>query len=174
MATTTGDAKPRDMNPLWRRPFLCVLIGLTMAGLSWAALAPLPGVANDGGAGDSQSRNNESRETVFEIPKGTWAHRMAGDKVEILPDRIYLTLGIKDILVLKNLDDVPQIFGPTLIMPQQSFKLPFDLAADYQFACTAHASGQMTIVVEPLPTLGWPRLRWRMKTVMRSWPGWLG
>src|SRR5690606_40425843 len=94
--------------------------------------------------------NYESREEVFEIPAGTWAQRRAGDaSVSILPDTIYLALGVRNILVLKNLDEVPQIFGPTLIMPGQSFKLPFDLASDYQFECTAHASGQMTVIVDP-------------------------
>ena len=80
---------------------------------------------------------------------------MSGDKVEILPDHIRLTLGVRDILVLRNQDDVPQIFGPTLMMPGQSFRLPFERGAEYHFACTAHASGQMTIVVEPNPTTPW-------------------
>ena len=112
--------------------------------------------------------NYDSREEVFEIPAGTWAQRMAGDtSVNILPDTIYLALGVRNILVLKNLDEVPQIFGPTLIMPGQSFKLPFDLASDYQFECTAHASGQMTVIVDPEPTAGWPRLQWRIKNVAR-------
>lgn len=112
--------------------------------------------------------NYPSREEVFEIPAGTWAQRMAGDtSVSILPDTIYLALGVRNILVLKNLDEVPQIFGPTLIMPGQSFKLPFDLAADYQFECTAHESGQMTVIVDPEPTAGWPRLQWRIKNVAR-------
>jgi hypothetical protein len=87
---------------------------------------------------------------------------MAGDSVEILPDEIRLTLGVRDILVLKNSDEVPQIFGPTLMMPGQSFRLPFEMASEYQFACTAHSSGQMTIVVEPYPATPWARLRWRM------------
>jgi hypothetical protein len=37
---------------------------------------------------------------------------MAGDKVEILPNEVRLTLGIKDVLVLKNSDDVPRSSGP--------------------------------------------------------------
>ena len=109
----------------------------------------------------------ESREEVFEIPKGTWAQRMSGDPVGILPDQIYLALGVRDFLVLRNLDDVPQMFGPTLIMPGQSFKLPFELASEYQFACTAHASGQMTVLVDPEPTSGWQRLQWRLKNIVR-------
>jgi hypothetical protein len=102
-----------------------------------------------------------SREEVFEIPKGTWARRMSGDKVEILPSRIDLTLGVHDILLLRNLDDVPQVFGPTVMMPGQSFRLPFEVASSYSFACTAHLSGQMTIVVAPQPISAWDRLRWR-------------
>jgi hypothetical protein len=36
-----------------------------------------------------------------------------------------LTIGVKDVLVLQNQDDVPQLFGPVLIMPGQSLRLPF-------------------------------------------------
>ncbi|KGF81106.1 hypothetical protein IA69_15185 [Massilia sp. JS1662] len=114
----------------------------------WAMYAPIP-------AG--------SREQLFEIPAGTYARRAAGDKVEILPTSIRLTLGVKDILVLKNLDNVPQTFGPVLIMPGQSFRMPFGVAGDVQFECTAHASGQMRIVVDPAPDAGWRRLAWRAR-----------
>ena len=40
----------------------------------------------------------DTRDELFEIPKGTFARRMAGDKVEILPDRIDLTLALNDVL----------------------------------------------------------------------------
>lgn len=119
--------------------------------LAWAALSPV---------------TSDDRDQVFEIPKGTWARRMAGDNVEILPNEVRLTLGIKDVLVLRNRDDVPQIFGPTLMMPGQSFRLPFAMASSYQFACTAHASGQMTVTVEPGPAAGWGRLAWRTRALM--------
>ena len=124
------------------------LAAVVSAAAGWAAFAPLSVV---------------SRDESFEIPKGTWARRMAGDKVEILPSRIRLTLGVQDVLLLRNRDDVPQMFGPTLMMPGQSFRLPFDVASTYTFACTAHASGQMEIVVEPEPRSPWQRLRWRSR-----------
>jgi hypothetical protein len=108
-----------------------------------------------------------SRDQVFEIPQGTWARRMSGNPVRILPDHIRLTLGLRDTLVLRNHDDVPQIFGPTLMMPGQSFRLPFERAAEYQFACTAHASGQMSIVVEPNPTTPWARIFWRARELLQ-------
>ncbi|SDE65782.1 hypothetical protein SAMN05428966_109334 [Massilia sp. PDC64] len=124
-----------------------LLIALLSAAL-WVMFAPIP-------AG--------SREQLFEIPAGTYARRAAGDKVEVLPTAIRLTLGVKDILVLKNLDNVPQTFGPVLIMPGQSFRMPFGVAGDVQFECTAHASGQMRIVVDPAPDAGWRRLVWRAR-----------
>ena len=130
---------------------LLVLLAGVGATLAWAGSTPVA---------------SASRNAVFEIPKGTWARRMSGDKVEILPDHIRLTLGVRDILVLRNQDDVPQIFGPTLMMPGQSFRLPFEQAAEYQFACTAHASGQMTIIVEPSPETPWARIRWRTRELL--------
>jgi len=120
----------------------CALLAVA----AWAALTPV---------------TFASREELFEIPQGTWARRMAGAKVEILPARIDLTLGVHDVLLLRNLDDVPQVFGPTVLMPGQSFRLPFEVASSYSFACTAHLSGQMTIVVAPQPDSPWERLRWR-------------
>lgn len=121
--------------------------------LAWLALPPV---------------ESASREHTFEIPKGTWARRMAGDPVQILPAEIHLTLGVRDVLLLRNLDDVPQVFGPTVLMPGQSFRLPFAVAADYQFECTAHASGQMTVVVGPQPLSAWARLRWRVAEFWRA------
>ena len=119
-----------------------------LAACAWLAFAPI---------------EPASREEIFAIPKGTWARRMSGDPVEILPSEIRLTLGVRDVLVLENHDDVPQIFGPTLMMPGQSFRLPFAVASSYQFVCTAHASGQMTILVEPFPDTPWARIRWRAR-----------
>jgi len=127
---------------------LTLIAACAAGGVAWAALTPI---------------RSASRDALFEIPKGTWARRMAGDGVEILPDTIRLTLGVRDVLVLRNFDEVPQIFGPTLMMPGQSFRLPFALASSYQFDCTAHASGQMTILVEPFPATPWARLRWRVR-----------
>lgn len=109
-----------------------------------------------------------SREELFEIPKGTWARRQAGDDVEVLPSEIRLMLGLHDILVLRNLDDVPQIFGPTLIMPGQMLRLPFEEVSENQFNCTAHVSGQLTVYVEDAPPTAWARLRWRVDELTRT------
>ncbi len=129
------------------------LLACALALLLWAMFAPL---------------DASNRDQLFEIPKGTWARRMAGDKVEILPSTVHLTLGVKDVLLLRNNDTVPQIFGPILIMPGQDFRLPFEQVSDNEFACTAHASGQMKVIVEPLPNPGLARLAWRLAALAHA------
>ncbi|MEJ0086182.1 MAG: hypothetical protein WDO72_10895 [Pseudomonadota bacterium] len=123
-------------------------IGAAVAVLAWAGFAPI---------------TLPTHEELFEIPNGTYARRMKGDQVEILPSQIRLTLGLNDVLLLRNLDDVPQVFGPTIMMPGQSLRLPFEKASRYDFACTAHASGQMTILVEEEPVMPWSKIHWRFR-----------
>jgi len=135
-----------------RKRILALVVAALAGLLAWAALAPL---------------TSTSREQLFEIPKGTWERRMKGDKTSILPETITLTLGVRDALLLRNSDTVPQIFGPVLIMPGQDFRLPFEQAGEHPFDCTAHASGKMTVVVEDAPAPGLARLRWRLTTLSR-------
>lgn len=134
------------------RAFAGVAVAAVLGVAGWAALAPV---------------QVPTREVLFEIPDGTWARRMAGDTVEILPSRIDLTLGVRDVLVLRNRDRVPQTFGPTVMMPGQSLRLPFEVASTYSFACTAHASGALEVVVAPEPRTPWQRLAWRAQAAWR-------
>lgn len=130
-----------------------LLLACVVLLLAWAMLAPLS--ASD-------------RDLLFEIPKGTWERRMHGDHIEILPSTVHLTLGVKDVLLLRNRDTVPQIFGPVLIMPGQDFRLPFEQVSDNEFACTAHASGQMKVIVDPMPNPGLARLQWRLAALAHA------
>ena len=131
-----------------RHPFAAPLALVLLGALGWAALAPI---------------RVASHEASFEIPRGTFAHRMAGQHVDIFPQTIRLTLGVNDVLVLRNGDDVPHLFGPTIIMPGQSFRLPFETASTYSFQCTAHPNGGLTVIVDPAPAPGWGRLSWRWR-----------
>jgi hypothetical protein len=127
---------------------LAILAAVAALGVpAWAAFAPI---------------DADSREAIFEIPKGTFARKQAGEKFDLIPAQIRLTIGVKDVIVMKNHDDVPQLFGPVLIMPDQSFRLPFRKASTYLFDCPLHSSGLLTIVVDPEPVAGLERLRWRM------------
>lgn len=129
------------------------ILACALAALMYGAFAPF---------------GHASREQLFEIPAGTHARRMQGEQVDILPSEIRLTLGVRDVLLLRNRDSVPQVFGPVLVMPGQDFRLPFEQAADYQFACSAHASGQMTVRVVPQPDPGADRLRWRFDALVHA------
>ncbi len=130
-----------------RRLILIAVAAVLLAGLGWAGLAPV---------------DRPAREALYEIPAGTSARRLAGEQdLEILPRTI--RLGVRDTLALRNADDAPHVFGPTLIMPGQTFRLPFAQAATYSFLCTAHADGQLEVIVEPRPAAGWQRLRWRWR-----------
>jgi hypothetical protein len=127
---------------------IVMVLFVALAGAtSWAMFAPI---------------EQKFAKRIFEIPRGTWASRMGGEQVEILPDEIHLTLGVQDVLLLRNLDDVPQLFGPVLMMPGQSFQLPFTVASEHVFACTAHASGQLVVNVRPFPDTPLERLAWRL------------
>jgi hypothetical protein len=129
------------------------VLAVALAALAWAGFAPI---------------HVPTREALFEIPKGTYARRAAGNLADILPSTITLTLGLDDVLLLRNLDDVPQQFGPTIMMPGQSFRLPFERASENQFACSAHSSGQMTVIVEPFPKWPWQKIRWRLRKWLES------
>jgi hypothetical protein len=138
--------RPSRKLSVHRHPIAAALSLLVLGLLGWAALAPIEAA---------------SRDALFEIPRGTYAHRMAGEKVDIFPQTVRLTLGLNDVLVLRNADTVPHIFGPTLILPGQSFRLPFSTASTYSFECTAHPNGGLSVIVDPAPAPGWERLRWR-------------
>ncbi|MBQ5940633.1 hypothetical protein [Massilia sp. AB1] len=134
----------RILHRLW---LLWLTLACIAGVLGWAMFAPL---------------HLDSRDKLFEIPAGTWERRMAGDKRDILPSTIRLTLGVQDVLLLRNKDKVPQMFGPVLIMPGQDFRMPFETVSENEFNCTAHASGSMKVIVEPAPEAGLARLRWRL------------
>ena len=139
------------MNRFYKRLSAFILAALVIS-VTWGMLAPI---------------SSDSREKLLEIPDGTWESRTSGKEVDIFPPVIRLTLGVKDILVVRNLDKVPQLFGSALLMPGQSIRLPLRQAGESSMVCAAHASGQITIIVDREPTAGWRRLTWRLKRVMQ-------
>jgi hypothetical protein len=135
-----------------RRRIFGIIVGAILIPLVFAAMWPV---------------TFRSREELFEIPQGTFARHMAGDHHDLLPSEIDLVVGIHNVLTLKNSDDVPQIFGPTLLMPGQILRIPFTRPSENNFNCTAHASGQLLVVVEATPVWPWDRLSWRVRQMLR-------
>lgn len=132
-----------------RRLIVAAAVSVALVGLAAlvAALAPLP---------------SGRREQTYVIPRGTAARREAGEAVSPLPLRLRFTVGVRDVLVLRNDDVVGQSFGPVRLAPGQTYRVPFRTPAEFQLSCSAHASGQVTVSVEPAPAAGWARLRWRI------------
>jgi hypothetical protein len=121
---------------------------------AWAAFAPLPA---------------ESRALTFVIPPGTAARLKAGEPLNVLPSPIHLTLGIRDILVLTNDDEVIHQLGPVILGPRQTYRIPFRRPGRFQYACSLHVTGTLTLFIEPEPGLGLDRLRWRLdRLIARS------
>lgn len=139
----------------WKGGLAFALAALTVSA-AWSALAPLP-------AG--------SRELVYVIPQGTAARTEAGRDPDVLPARIHLTLGVQDVLILRNEDVVEQRFGPALLAPGQSYRLPFQAAVEIPLSCSAHRDGRITIVVEAAPGPGPARVLWRLRRWLPAWAG---
>jgi len=117
------------------------LLGLAACG--WAALAPLPQLP---------------KEFVIVIPKGT-----NSQTPQPFPSNIRLTLGLQDVLVLRNDDDRAQLVAGIAVSPGQSLNIPFSRVQDFQLACSAHPSGQIKVSVSAKPEPGLRRLWWRIE-----------
>lgn len=130
---------------------LCGIGAVSLAAALWASLAPLM---------------SDQRELVYVIPKGTWARKVAGETLDVIPFTVRLTLGVQDILVIRNEDEAPALFGPVLLMPQQSYRIPARVPSRFELTCPLHDSGRLTILVEEAPGAGWPRLRWRVARLL--------
>lgn len=118
-----------------RRPAAWLAVAVLML-LCWACLSPL---------------RASSREKVFELG-------VTGDTV---PATLHLTLGVQDVLLLHNGSRSAQVFGQLRVLPGHAFRLPFEQAGDFDFACSAHPHGQVRVQVVAPPDPGWARLRWR-------------
>lgn len=157
-ASALPDIQPRDAEGLKapsrkRRRLPGVVFSVMLTPVIFAAMWPV---------------TFDSPEERFEIPKGTYARHMAGDHRDILPSEIDLVVGVHNVLTLKNSDDVPQTFGPTLLMPGQTLRIPFTRPSENNFNCTAHSNGQLLVLVEAEPTWPWERLNWRVHRLLRS------
>ena len=120
-----------------------------VAVLLWAALAPV---------------RYPTRERTFEFPRGAAVLRGAG----LVPAEVRLTLGVRDVLLLQNRDIAPHVFGQVLVLPGHAFRLPFEQAGDYVYACDAAPGQSVTVRVGNHPDPGWARLGWRLSVLVEA------
>ena len=114
---------------------LVVLVGSLLLALLWGALAPLRG---------------GSHELLLEI-------------APLNPQSsVRLTLGVQDVLLLRNATAAPLVFGPVQLAPGAEFRLPFEDAGEQAIPCPALPGGALRVQVVPMPDPGLERLRWRL------------
>ena len=142
------------LHPILRRHQLaCALIGAFLLALLWGALAPL---------------RTPSQERSFTFPAPAPMTSPSAGRALALPREIRLTLGVQDVLLLRNLDRQPHVFGPLQLLPGQEFRLPFEQAGAYAYACPDVTGGTLTVRVVRLPDPGSERLRWRLQALIQA------
>lgn len=85
-----------------------------------------------------------------------------------MPATLRMTLGVQDVLLLHNGTLAPQVFGQLRVLPGHVFRLPFEQAGDFGFACSAHPRGQVLVQVVTPPDPGLARLRWRFDGLVET------
>lgn len=147
---SSADHPPGFLRRHWRA---CLVPGALLLVLAWAALAPL---------------RSASQEVVFEAPPQAHARRAQGERLLLVPSELRLTLGVRDVLLLRNRDSVPLVFGPLQVLPGQEFRLPFEQAGAWRYACPLLPGGELALTVVPQPDPGWERLRWRVQGAIHA------
>lgn len=137
-------------NPTLLRRLQWSLAALAGAALLWAAVAPL---------------HYPTREHLLEFPRGAAVLRGKPGAAAV-PAEVRLTLGVRDVLLLRNRDVAPHVFGQILVLPGHAVRLPFEQAGDFPFACDAAPGSQVSVRVLPQPDPGWARLRWRLAALL--------
>jgi hypothetical protein len=137
-------SEPIQSNSLLRR-LQWTLAAILCAVLLWMAVAPL---------------HYPTRERLLEFPHGAAVLRGQAESI-LVPAEVRLTLGVRDVLLLRNRDVVPHVFGQVLVLPGHVVRLPFEQAGDFPFACDLAPAAKVTVRVLPQPDPGWARLRWR-------------
>lgn len=122
--------------PLLRRHWpLTALAAAILLLLLWGMLAPLRGA---------------SHELLLEV---------AGPRT---PATVRLTLGVQDVLLLRNATRAPLVFGPVQLAPGAEFRLPVEEAGEQAIPCPLLSGGLLRVRVVPMPDPGMERLRWRL------------
>ena len=136
-----------------RHSLLTLLLLIAFLALAWAALAPI-------GA--------RERTLLLDIPPGALARRQAGDIAGALPQTVRLTLGVRDVLHVKNRDTAPHYLGAMLVRPGKELRLPFEQSGSQEFSSSAHFGGKLTVLVAPWPDPGTARVLWRLRQLEQA------
>jgi hypothetical protein len=127
---------PEPSELLRRHWPLAVLAAGALLVLLWGMLWPLRG---------------DSHELPLDVRRG-----------QHTPTAVRLTLGVQDVLLLRNGTGAPLVFGPVQLAPGGEFRLPVEEAGEQEIPCPALPGGVLRVRVVPMPDPGMERLRWRL------------
>jgi hypothetical protein len=91
------------------------------------------------------------RTVRYVIPAGAGQRLAGGERVITLPTEIDFVIGVRDILMVENQDEVVHNFGPFMVLPHTTLVKRFKNVRVYQGACSLHRDRQMRLVVHPAP-----------------------
>ncbi len=117
---------------------LAVLAAALLLALLWGMLAPLRGAGH---------------ELLLEV------------RGPDTPAALRLTLGVQDVLLLRNATAGPLVFGPVQLAPGGEFRLPVEEAGEREIPCPVLRGGALRLLVVPMPDPGLDRLRWRLGNI---------
>jgi hypothetical protein len=123
---------------------LVATLGLTVL---WGMLAPIKG---------------GSHQLLLAFPPGVTVSGMA------VPGEIRLTRGVQDVLLLRNSDRVPIVFGPLKVAPGRDVRLPFSDEGVFDYVCPPVLGKVVRVRVVAAPGPGWGRVVWRLDS-LRQW-----
>ncbi len=89
-----------------------------------------------------------AREVTYTIPPGTANLIKQGIDPHIVPGEMIFTLGVRDVLVIHNNDDVGHTFGPYWVASHNTLRVHFSQPVVYEGYCSVHPSNQVRIVVQ--------------------------
>jgi hypothetical protein len=92
-------------------------------------------------------QNNSAHEYRIVIPEGTGELIEQGEDPGIIPQKIELVLGEKDVLVIENQDTIGHRISDFWIGAGETLRQKFKQEAIYQGECTVHESAQIEIIV---------------------------
>ena len=95
--------------------------------------------------GAMQLTGDEPQTYRYVIPAGTGMRTDLGDKVEVIPAELSVSVG--DELVIVNEDDRLQLAGPFSIRPGETLRHTFTETGTLRGACTANGIRELTIEV---------------------------
>ena len=126
---------------------LTVLAAALALTVLWSMLAPIKG---------------GSHQLLLAFPPGVTVSGMA------VPGEIRLTRGVQDVLLLRNSDRVPIVFGPLKIAPGRDVRLPFSDEGVFEYVCPPVLGKVVRVRVVTAPGPGWGLLVWRLGS-LRQW-----